>query len=124
MGQPEFSTSMVKKAEKLIELGLVEYQGLGVWFTKPIPGYNKSNEPHRVRADKMFNFSCDCQGYRIKEAKYKNLSSSAWPVCSHIAAVVKFEQLKKQKERLERERQRDANQCKFEFPQEAVHVSA
>jgi len=115
MGRPEFTESMISKAEKLVDLGLVEYKGDGVWFTKPIAGYNKSPVPHRVRAGGDFEFSCDCQGYQIKEAKYRNLSSSIYPVCSHIAAVKLFLQRQRQREKL------DKNQSKFDFIGEEIH---
>lgn len=105
--RPEFTKHMITKAEKLLEHGLVNYDGHGVWIVSPLIGYNVT--VHRVRSHGEFGFSCDCQGYRIKEAKYKNLSSSIWPVCSHIAAVKLYEQKKKQKEIL------DVNQQTFEF---------
>jgi hypothetical protein len=105
--QPEFTKHMITKAEKFLELGLIRYEGHGVWLVSPILGYNTST--HRVRSHGEFGFACDCQGYTIKEAKYKNLSSSIYPVCSHIGAVKLFEQRRRQKERF------DLNQNTFEF---------
>lgn len=109
--RPEFTKSMIAKAEKLISLGLVRYEGQGLWVVRPIAGYNITT--HRVRSGGDFGFSCDCQWYAIKSAQYRNLSSHTWPVCAHICAVKMFEDDRRQKQKLDT--LNDVNQQKFDF---------
>lgn len=130
--RPEFTFSQIKKAEKFVKFGCIEYQGHGVWICKPLKHtsardifklieYNHTT--YTIKSDGNYGFNCNCQGFEKTKKTFEKgeydptlPESTVCPKCSHIKAVILFEQLKKK----ETQTRREANQGLLAFCLEPV----
>lgn len=77
----ELMHSQEHKARKFIEYDCIKYDAqMRVFYCGPIPGYN--TRTYTMSKNSNGSFSCNCQGYRKKEAEGK------FAFCSHIAALI------------------------------------
>ncbi len=119
--RPDFTFSQIKKAEKFVAHDCVEYKGHGVWICKPLwymsrgrlVKYNYTQ--YTIRSDGNYGFNCMCDGFLRSRKVYESGSydpmlpkEQVLPKCSHIRAVILFEQLKKKEDKVRRESQQGA----------------
>ncbi|MEW6295936.1 MAG: hypothetical protein AB1467_06670 [Candidatus Diapherotrites archaeon] len=74
----------MEKAMKFVYLDLIKYNGDGSFTCKAMIGYNTRN--YTLKKHSEFSWECNCQGWQSKLKKYEH-DGSAWPSCSHVAAL-------------------------------------
>ena len=79
----ELTQPQRNKARKFVEL--IEYLGNNRFACKPIEGYNSTT--HLITKDPDFKFRCSCQGFVMKEKRFKQFGGEI-PFCSHIIALL------------------------------------
>jgi len=121
--RPDFTFSQIKKAQKLVENNCIEYKGLGVWVCKPLRYVSKRNKfrivqynhtTYTIKSDGNYGFTCHCDGFLHSKKVYESGAydptlpeEQVLPKCSHIRAVLLFEQKKKKEIALKRESQQE-----------------
>lgn len=75
----ELKYSQQHKIQKFLENDCIVYSGEGVFFCKPIKGYNKRTYVMLKGVDG--GFVCDCQGFQT------SLKKTGRGSCSHIGAL-------------------------------------
>lgn len=83
--------SQEHKAKKFIEHDCIVYDRTGIFYCGPIPGYNSRTYSIQKQADGTF--ACNCQGFRKRELE------GEIGFCSHIAALIKWFEKRKQYEK-------------------------
>jgi len=119
--RPDFTASQIKKAHKFVEHDCIEYKGLGVWICKPLWYMNKqgrlikyNHTTYTIKSGGSYGFSCHCDGFLRSKKIYESGTydptlpeEQVRPKCSHIRAVILFEQLKKKDVKAKRESQQE-----------------
>lgn len=80
--QKGLSSSMLSKARKLNKLKRIEKISAIEWIVKYVVGYNKTN--YNIKEDYQGKLHCNCQFYNKTRRK-----------CSHIIAVLLYEEMNK-----------------------------
>ncbi|MBI5872724.1 MAG: hypothetical protein HZB36_01075 [Candidatus Omnitrophica bacterium] len=117
--RPDFTFSQIKKAEKFVKHECIEYKGMGIWVCKPLKYVSKrdifkvieyNHTTYTIKSDGNYGFNCGCDGFLQSKKIYETGAydpllpkEQVLPKCSHIRAVILFEQLKRKDVQLRRE---------------------